>query len=307
MSEIEGNREYLIIAGTPKSGSTYLFSLLAAHPSICASAVKETHYFLSEDHPLSDTQYNFNKKGIAGFLTFFTPRPQNRFLLEASVQLFSDSDAPQRLQQLGDCRLIFVLRSPAERLRSSFYFSKNNLALFKKELSFEAFVDCILEDNFDLFQTYLRKNISGKILFGELETGHYSKHLTTWQQHFDKNKIYLIQYEKMIQAKEKMLRALTQYLGIDTLPTALFEKANQNATQAIQANRLHYFIKSLSNKYPNFLGKTLIKNWYYRFQTKAQLPSILDDTSAMQRLKAHYQPLNLKLGNYPEIDLSLWK
>ena len=43
------NKEYvlpnLIIAGTPKSGTSSIFTYLRAHPSVCGSKIKETAFF----------------------------------------------------------------------------------------------------------------------------------------------------------------------------------------------------------------------------------------------------------------------
>jgi len=58
------NREFLIIGGTSKAGTTSLYTYLADHPQICPSALKETRFFLDSDYPLPVSRC-FNENWMA--------------------------------------------------------------------------------------------------------------------------------------------------------------------------------------------------------------------------------------------------
>lgn len=306
MSKINATPEYLIIAGTPKSGSTYLFNLLASHPNICPAATKETHYFLSPEHPLVNPKQHVQQGGLSGFASFFDPSSKDRFLLEASVQLFSDETAPTRLQALQDLRLLFIFRSPAERVRSSFYFSKNNLALFKKSVYFADFVSCLLQQDRMRLKSWLHKDVSEKVLLSELDTGNYSRHLARWKAAFRSDQIHIIQYEQLLQFPNETIATTCRFLDVERLTGQHFKKADRNATQSIKAHRFHYLVKSISAKLPKVMGKTLLKKAYYKLQTKEKVTLSDEDRIALEQLKAYYEPFNKQLCDLPEIDLLLW-
>ena len=71
----------LIIAGVPKSGTTFLFQLLRNHPEICTSLIKETRSF---------------KRDISGkciidlekYSNFFSHHKNEKIILEASPGYF---------------------------------------------------------------------------------------------------------------------------------------------------------------------------------------------------------------------------
>ena len=125
----------LIIAGAEKAGTTSLFAYLAAHPQVCASNKKETDHFRSADADL------------AGYQAYFTgwQQGQHRTCVEGSPGYMAESEAvAQRLAHcLPEAKLVFLLRDPIDRLRSSFRFYKSRLHL-PDSMTFEQFANVCL-------------------------------------------------------------------------------------------------------------------------------------------------------------------
>lgn len=109
------SRDYVIIVGAMKSGTTTLFDILAVHPQIAPASDKEPGFFAFED---------IWQKGFEWFDTLFDFDPvQHRYRLEASTDYtkmpFVDG-VWDRMQANPDVRvkLIYIMRHPFRRIES---------------------------------------------------------------------------------------------------------------------------------------------------------------------------------------------
>ena len=109
------NRDYVIIIGAMKSGTSTLFDVLARHPQIAPASNKEPGFF-AFDHIWN--------KGFAWFDTLFDFDPeQHRYRLEASTDYTKEPFATgvwERMTARPDVRvkLIYIMRHPLRRIES---------------------------------------------------------------------------------------------------------------------------------------------------------------------------------------------
>ncbi len=101
------------IIGAPKCGTTALAQYLSEHPAISISRPKEPHYYSKDLGGLrrcsDDEEYR----------ACFTPTPQTRMLMEASVwYLYSQTAIASILEARPDARFIVMLRDPVRMLAS---------------------------------------------------------------------------------------------------------------------------------------------------------------------------------------------
>ena len=101
--------------GVNKCGTTWLYQQLAAHPEVCVSKQKETHYFARAYNPDStwyEQQFDHCKPGqITG---------------EFSPEYLHDPQALERIKShLPETKILVALRHPIDRLRSSWEFDYN--------------------------------------------------------------------------------------------------------------------------------------------------------------------------------------
>src|SRR5690606_31158229 len=130
--------KYIFLGGVPKSGTSSLFDMLGQIPEITPSEPKETFYLIDNDYIIQKDK-NYFKHGWSVFNDFFTDK-KNKIRLEGTTHLIYQNEIIPVLKEL-DAYFIFILRSPEERIRSSFEYSMNNLASFNKRISFSDFVD----------------------------------------------------------------------------------------------------------------------------------------------------------------------
>ena len=111
---VPGDDQYALIVGAMKSGTSALFDLMAQHPQVCPSKVKEPEYFSErQGHGLRVDRY--------ADLWEFDPS-RHRVAMEASTgyaKYPSETGVPQRISAAGlQPRFIYVLRHPVERISS---------------------------------------------------------------------------------------------------------------------------------------------------------------------------------------------
>lgn len=98
--------------GAQRSGTTWLYSLVAAHPDVQGDATKELHYFHRFwNQPFTDAD--------ARTYARFFPRPPGRIAGEWSPGYLAHFWVPPLLARAApDAKLLVSLRDPVERYRS---------------------------------------------------------------------------------------------------------------------------------------------------------------------------------------------
>jgi len=159
--------EHFLVVGGQRCATTYLHSLLEAHPDIAMArpARPEPKVFLSGDSVT---------RGAAWYRdTFFGHVTGERALGEKSTSYLEDPAAAGRVNTvLGDVTILALLRDPVDRAISNWRFSTDN-----------GFENRSLEDA-------LRANLAGAAEwdpgrsstspFAYLERGRYAELLTSW-------------------------------------------------------------------------------------------------------------------------------
>ena len=110
-----------IIAGAPRSGTTWLYELLDRHPDIyMAKPVRpEPKFFLVDELYERGIQYYFD--------TWFKDADGHAAAGEKSTNYLENPVVAERMHtHLPDVRLIFILREPAHRAYSNWLWSRMN-------------------------------------------------------------------------------------------------------------------------------------------------------------------------------------
>jgi hypothetical protein len=105
----------LFIAGAPRCGTTAMSRYLGAHPNVCRSQPKETHFFLSPD---SAIDANGSRKAYRRN-HFSTLAPEQEMLLDGSISyLYSPEAAKRALSVFPESRFLVLLRNPVDLIHS---------------------------------------------------------------------------------------------------------------------------------------------------------------------------------------------
>jgi len=110
-----------IIAGAPRSGTTWLYELLGRHPRIRMAEPPrpEPKFFLVDDEYAKGLSYYSNR--------WFAAIPEDAVAGEKSTNYMESKVAAERIaNDLPTVQLIFVLRDPVERAVSNYFWSRRN-------------------------------------------------------------------------------------------------------------------------------------------------------------------------------------
>jgi hypothetical protein len=175
--------------GFGRSGTTYISHVLSAHPEVCFSSRKETHFF--SRHYQQDlqayTQYFDHCQGKGAKIV---AEWSVLYILNEQALLRIKNDLPDNI------KLLVVYRDPVDGLRSALRFritrGKADQRLGAREL---------IQSNWDL-----------------VENKFYDVHLERLFHIFPQDRVYVMRFEDMVQDPIAFFRALYRFLGIEYLP-----------------------------------------------------------------------------------------
>jgi hypothetical protein len=172
------NRHFLVI-GAQRCGTTYLHSLLEAHPDLAMARPSrpEPKVFLSDE--LTD-------RGVEWYdATFFSHAVPGQLLGDKSTSYLEDPGAPARARRmLGEPGVVVVLRDPVERAVSNWRFSTDHGR--ETRPAEEALVANLSE------QRAWDPATSSVSPFAYLERGRYVDHLLPWLDEFPHTQVLFL-------------------------------------------------------------------------------------------------------------------
>jgi hypothetical protein len=169
--------------GAGRTGSTWIFKALDAHPDVFVPPAKELCFF-----------NNHYDKGYSWYSNFFNDADQNtKALGELTPGYLYVEDAAKRIaQDFPSIKLFACLRNPIERAVSAYQFKKRN---------------GIAESDF--FST-LEK-------FPEiLERSKYSQYIKMYADLFDKDNFKVFLYDDLQKNPVKFARDIYQFINVDS-------------------------------------------------------------------------------------------
>ncbi len=195
-----------------KAGTTLLHTILSRSPHVFLPHQKEPNFFIGKGE-----DYFFvpsNKSGFMGIHSesqyngLFKGAPSSSLTGEASVTYLVDPDSPRLIKSaLPDCKLIFVLRNPAERAYSAY----------------QACRSWGVEEN-PVFWDVIEEELAGKrdnwwYAFRYIYYGRYHQHLKRYYDIFDPRQILVIDFQKLVQSPEETVLKISDFLGIPSIFT----------------------------------------------------------------------------------------
>ena len=175
--------------GSQRSGSTWWFGLLRAHPGLSELARKELHFF----DGFVDRE--FTDEDITAYHRFF-PRPPGAVTGEWTPRYMHDPWAPGLLRRVApEARILVSLRDPLVRFRSGL---EHEQSVMKREL-----------------RGSRARHLRTMIVNDELQRSLYSVQLARLFTHFDREQVLVLQYERCVRDTIAELRRTYGFVGLD--------------------------------------------------------------------------------------------
>jgi hypothetical protein len=292
-----------VLAGFPKGGTSSIFSWLDAHPQLQGSVPKEPFFLMDDAHPLAGQQGALlSRDGWKAYETFFPEPAKGRLRFEATTHYFYQETARKHLASLDPQPLvIFVLREPAQRLLSSFRYTRDNLGNCDRRLSFDQYVDCLLSGELRGLDRYYRAASSCWIAKRELEFGRYVEWLDWWLEVLDPRNLEVVLFEEVTRNPAREMARLARRLGIDETFYADFEFGKKNATYRVAHQGLHRFVRRLALRIPPALRPEGLKRRYIAWQGRGVREEAYE--SGLAHLRQYFLPWIRRLADNYDLDV----
>jgi len=293
------------IIGAAKAGTTALYDMLAQHPEIYMSQVKEPRFFATVGEPplypgpAGDFLRRVTVWRPHEYAMLFAGVTDQRAIGEASAIYMRLPLAAQRIRQsLPKSRLIAILRQPAERAYSNYTFMRQHG--IEPESSFEA----------ALSQEDARAQAGWYPGIYYQKNGYYHAQLTDYYALFPREQIKVVLHEDLRDTPQALLRDLFRFL--DVAENFAPEIRRSNVTLTPKNRRLHQLathptqVEERAKFLPAFAQRTLVSG-LQRVDSQFNLaPPPLLDPETRACLTEEYREDILKLQELIGRDLSLW-
>jgi len=204
-----------ILIGAMKSGSTTLVDYLRLHPAIHISRVKEPQFF-SRKH-----KYDL---GISWYEALFESATPGQLLGEGSTcysRWPKYDGVPERILQYNPAvKLIYVMRHPVDRTYSHFRHS-----MLKNEINYQSFNEALE------FEAEL------------IDSSKYMMQIERYREVFPDEQLLLINFEDLIENKDKTLGRIFDYLGVNKADYSSNELSSNQAGNVQTKNQLIKYLR----------------------------------------------------------------
>ncbi len=194
-----------VIGGAARSGTTWLYHLLARHPGIRMAAPPrpEPKFFLVDE---------LYARGLEWYSArWFAAAPLNLRCGEKSTNYLESEAAARRVAaDLPHVRLVFILREPAERAWSNYLWSRMNgleSEPFERALALEA----ERQERLPAAQRFSRPH-------AYFSRGLYAELLTPWLARFPRERVLCLRYEDIADRPGALAERLHRFLGVAARP-----------------------------------------------------------------------------------------
>ena len=287
------------IIGAMKAATTSLYTYLKQHPDIFMTQVKEPMFF---NNFLQDKNYKIigsSKKKINTLKEYFTmfDSVKNEVAIgEASPSYIYNQLSPKLIkQELGDVKIIVVLRNPTDRAYSNYLHTKRS---DRENLSF---LDAItieserIQDNWSPIYHYIEK-------------GYYCRQIQRYYNVFPKENIKVLLFEDVIKKTESTLKEIFEFLSVNIDVHIDFSK-KQNVSGKPKGV-LGFILRKM--RYYNLMPKFAISDYLPKMLVNIIFKSVyseskkLDNDVRKEITNKYYKEEIKNLEKLIDRDLSSW-
>jgi hypothetical protein len=292
----------MIIAGSPRCGTSALFRYLADHPEVLASKKKETQYFVDRSSVLFNQRANFANHKLEGYSAWF-PQPSPHapppvVVMEATPAYMYQEMALQKLPGIpSKPTFLFMLRRPSRQLYSVYAHSKNQAGNLRHDVAFEEFVygSTRLSRSPNEFHRHSR------------EFAVYANYLTKWREACGSERMVVMLYEDMDHNPGDFMRRLAVRLGVAPEFYETYPFGVKNANVAIRNRWLHKVTRGLAGNFGDGELRRTVR-WVYRsLNTGPKEVMAQRDREILARLDEQFAEANQRLAEQFGLDLSWWQ
>jgi hypothetical protein len=184
-------RPNLLGIGAAKAGTTWLASVLSAHPDV----------FIPEQKELNALHYDDLDQRLAEYEEYFAPAKSEKIRGDFSVRYLSSRNAPTAAAKyVADAKILMSVRNPVDQIQSHYW----HLLRQNFHQATPVSPTPSLFEALELFPDLL------------LEPALYGKHIARWLEEFPGDRFIFINQENLSDEPGNVLNDICRFLGIET-------------------------------------------------------------------------------------------
>jgi hypothetical protein len=293
-TEVQNFLPNLIIAGTGRAGTTSLFRYLADHPGVCASLVKEVHFF---DQKSKDrlNQESLNKYGSY----FHHCSPDIPIRMEATPLYLNGGKriAEAIYSVIPDVKLIFTLREPISRAFTVFRAFRIKEPETFGDLSFDDYVAIGLDSG--QAERNVKTHDRAERISSYLTDGCYARFLSEYYSVFPREQLCVLFFDDFSKDVRSVMLKVTEFLNIDPRFFDSYKFHVENRTRSYRFSLLHRFAYGVNMKLERTLNRypavrSSLRQIYDKVNERKDHKDQISEL-AWRQLQKFYEPYNREL------------
>jgi hypothetical protein len=204
---MSARKPFIVCPGSAKAGTTSLHALMAQHPSVAVTRVKESDFFVDP---------GLYGRGCAHYWGhFFEDKPAARMYFEADPIYMYAHGCMRRIAECApEARVVVMLRNPVDRAYSQ-YLYRQTYARYDE--SFEEM--CAREE------ARIATSPENRLEYGCIDRSRYAPQIREILAHFPREQLYVIVFERFVRDQSGEFNRLLAWLD---LPALEVEPAREN-------------------------------------------------------------------------------
>lgn len=297
-----------IIVGAQKSGSTTLYYLLKQHPEVFLPDFKEPLFFISDIiKNISSEDIGFKNEGFADklihdkkdYYDLFKPSNGQKMVGEASASYlyYHDHCIPKIKEELGDPKIIIILREPVSKIYSQY-----------KHLQREHAEKRSFEEGLRLEKERIEKNFTA--MYHYKSQGLYYDQVKAYKDNF--SDVLVVLTDDLYENPAAVAKQCYSFLGIDGKFLPELENFNVS-TKVIKNRNVHKLLYNKKSHGVKMFFKYIFGSSFYKLNTnlykKANIGKMNLKMSEETRneLKEYFKEDVTRLEKLINLDLGKWK
>lgn len=287
----------LFLAGVPKAGTSSLFRWLSDHPEVLATKEKETAFFADVDSHTFRDDFNV-RQGRDRLRNAFPPmRPEHRLRLEGTPTHIYSKAALEHIPDLpGDPRCVFILRSPAQQIRSVYDYYRDNWNHIPAEMSFRDYLAAAREGKHDFKQNELAARA--------FDFADYAPWLRLWRARIGPDRMRVFTFDVLRDDPGRVIKDIADWCGLSRDFYSDYDFPVENQSYVPIHRGLQRLNIALRKHLPKGRAYDKLRLLYHRLNT--QSPRRSDDHEIIEQLNREFAGMNARLAQEFSLDLSGW-
>jgi hypothetical protein len=287
------------IAGFPKAGTSSLHRWVADHPDALGSREKEACFFVDPESHVYRPESNWNA-GLETYRNQFQLPESGRpkVIVESTPTYVFQAVALAQIPDLPtDARCLFMVREPADQIRSVFGYYRNNWAAIPASLTFGEYLEAVRSGSMDFGGNELARDA--------LENARYVDFLRPWLNRLGEERMMVSTFNELRTDAPKFTKRVAEWIGLDPTFYDSYEFPRENETYVPRSRLLQRANLAFRSRLPNGRTYELLRNIYRQLNTRKGSGKLAYHDQ-LDSLRAEFLDANAELAEAFALDLSGW-